>query len=332
MTKEQKKIEEKSEGLDNINKEADEINNRINKLYGLSNEPINETKQYDPNELMDVRKKLIILLILLVIGGVVIFALLLNPFNTKVKDKNNDKDNIHEEKNEDNNEENYIGQISLDDDTVEKLNNWIDFSAEDAMKMDVFSLYNNDVTEIKNLSNDTKMFLLTKNDSFSNLLKDLQIEEYITTCAENGLLVSKENFDNLVISVFGDNILEYSNINYLYSSANLGEKKITLNFVNDNYILKCNEFSLNETIVKFVQQRAVKAMKTETGIDIYKQVVFINQSGVYKDPTFSTLITNDKYADKTDYISRGTTYKYVFNNKDNNYYLSKIEKVIEDSQ
>lgn len=60
-------------------------------------------------------------------------------------------------------------------------------------------------------------------------------------------------------------------------------------------------------------------------------MVFINQTGVYKDSNFNELITNDQNAQLDDYISKGATYKYTFVKSEDNYYLAKIEKVNETS-
>ena len=47
---------------DMVEKEDNELNERINRLYGISEKPPKEDKHYDPKELEETRKKLILLL------------------------------------------------------------------------------------------------------------------------------------------------------------------------------------------------------------------------------------------------------------------------------
>ena len=56
------------------------------------------------------------------------------------------------------------------------------------------------------------------------------------------------------------------------------------------------------------------------------KVVFINRDGVYSDPKTTNLITNDPKALYNAYMSKATTYKFVFSKMNDNYYLSGIEK------
>lgn len=308
-----------------------DLNNRINKLYGLSSTPDKSVKHYDPKELEEVRKKLILLLIGIIIFGVVVIVVMINPFDfSSLKNRNENKveqgntGNIQEE------EKIPVGELELSHILVLDLNSKITFTTNDFMQIDLFELYRYDSLEINNLSNDIKLYLLKRDDAFYDLINTEEIDEYLKTCDGNGLEISKEKMDLTVKKVFGPKgAVNYDPINYLYYSEDENDKKATLTYENEKFILRCNEFATGTVMTKLVQQNLNKAIKTETGVELYQNVVFLNQTGVYRDPDFTMLITNDKTALLNDYIEKGITYKYIFEEDGDNYYLAKIEKVIE---
>ena len=308
-----------------------EINDRINRLYGLiSDEPSEVHHEYSPEELTLVRKKLVFLLGGVIVAGIIIIVLLLEPFSFK-KDNKNNKPNIDGEEINNNinkEDESYTGELDLSDQLVQKLVGTIDFTNQDFKTIDLFPLYEKDAVEIKDISNDIKLHLLTRSQDFYDMLRDNGIDKYIETCDSNGLVIDKSKIESVVTSLFGPNaVLEYKNINYLYSIGYEINKKITLTYANNQYLVKCNEFTENNTVTKFVQQQTNKAIGLDNSIEVYQYVVFINETGVYKEPNFKTLITNNKNDKIPDYISKGNTYKYTFSKNGNSYYLSKIELV-----
>jgi len=307
-----------------------ELNDRINRLYGFSSNTVKETKQYDPQELTEIRKKLILLLIGIIIFGVITVVILINPFKFKSNQKPSDNVVNKDDSASDNKDEIPLGEIDIEHSLVSKLNSKISFTTNDFMYIDLFELYRADNLEINNLSNSTKLYLLKRDDAFYELISSDETDEYIKTCDTNGLEISKEDFDSVIKKVFGSNAtIDYEPINYYYYSDDYNSKKLTLTYENEKFVLRCNDYTEETTVTKFVQQNIEKAVKIETGIELYQKVVFINQTGVYKDPDFVELITNDQNAELTDYISNGALYKYTFNQDGDNYYLAKIEKAME---
>lgn len=316
---------------DMVEKEDNELNERINRLYGISEKPPKEEKHYDPKELEETRKKLILLLMGVILGGIVIIFILINPFDWGKKME----EPTEEEKEEETpvEEEFPLGTTDLSNQVVQDLNNLVKFDENDFVIIDLFPLYTNEVLTSSSIPNNIKLYMMKKNPSFNDMLIESGIEEYIETCNPNGLVIDKTKFDQLVGDNFGPNVsVNYDPINYLYYSVSSDSKKITLTYNNGNYIARCNEYQETSVLNKYVQQELVRALKIEEGIEIYQKVVFISPNGVYKDPGFTTLITNDKTASSTDYLAKGNTYKYTFVERDkNSYYLSKIELVKEDN-
>ena len=337
MTSEKKKKNEHEVFVDTteeVLEKDNDIKDRINKLYGISNdEAKKEVREYSKEELYSARKKLVFLFGGVVLTGIIIIFLLINPFINK---KENIKPPIDTENNEeDNNKDMYIGQLDLSLELVADLINRISFTYTDLQNVDLFALYNNEGVDIKDIPNNIKLYLLKRDVNFKEILDNNGIDEYIQTCDPNGLSIDKSEFDKLVSMFWGPNtILEYEDINYNYYIDYSNSKKITLTYNEDKYIVNCNDYYVSKDIVKSIEQKTVKAIGTENSIEIYRKVVFISykgEIGVFKEPDFKTLITNDRKAQLEDYIDKADTYKYTFIKNEDNYYLSRIELVNEDN-
>lgn len=319
--------------VETVNQLDDDLTNRINMLYGDSSSSSKPVKEYDPKEIAEVRKKLILLLIGLVIFTVIAVIVVLNPFdvlNDNKKDKEENKP-VQEEKEE--KEEIPLGVVDPTEPLINELNNLVSFSYGDFEKVDLFSLYTGNLLDINNVPNDIKLFFIKRNNAFLKLLNDAGVEDYVETCAEGGINISKEDFDQVVTEVLGPNsTVLYENINYSYFIKDKDAVKVTMTWDNEQYRLECNDYIEGTSVTKFAQQQFDKAVKTEEGIEIYQQVVFINQTGVYKDPNFGQLITNDISATFDQYITNGSLYKYTFKENEEGYFLSKIEKVVETNE
>lgn len=313
---------EKIDTKEIIKKENDELTERINRLYGISTKE-EPHKEYDPNELQEIRKKLLYLLIGVITAGVIVLIVLINPF--KINDKKLDETPVNDKV--DDNSEDALGELSLTDSTVVELNSRMSFYETDFMKIDLYPLYLNQTLNSNDISDDIKLYLLKRTVSFSEMLKNSGVEEYVTTCDEKGIEISKEVFDKEMQLLFGANTtINYKNLNYTYYNASQTPKKLLLTFENDKYRVTCNEYSESGELSKLIQQKLIKAYKTIDGIELYQRVVFITREGVFMDPKFETLITNDPDATISTYIDKGNIYKYTFiKDENNNYSLNKIE-------
>lgn len=322
------------------NLQKDNMDKRINKLYGLSDEiPQKELKEYDPKEIAKVRKKLLILLGVVISLGMFAIFIIISPVFSNKGDKlsPNNNENNDNENNADNEEKdpekpnNYIGDLEINDDLIVKLNNKITFTIEDFKNIDLFPLYSKELLNITDVSNDIKLYLLKTDNRFLELLDNAKIGEYINTCDANGVSISKTDFDKLVHKVFGPNMtIDYNDINYNYFGGS-NYVKITLSYNSDSYIVKCNNYLTNDSISKYIQQQLIKAIGHEGSIELYQKVVFISEKGVFKDPNMQILITNNRNATFQEYIEKGNLYKYTFVKHEDDYYLSKIEIVKEDN-
>lgn len=321
---------------ESVSLKDNEMNERINRLFGEEHiTSRKELKEYDPAQLLQTRKKLLLLFVGVIVAGVIIIVLFLNPLEFNFG-KNNKEQNPGENNEQNKNEvPEYPLTLNIYDEKVTSLNAQIEFSVEEQQQVDLFPLYINENVVINDIPNEIKIAYLKKNDRFYEMLIKNKVNEYATVCNPEGVTISKDEFDQVYSSIFGkDALINYSNINYEIPTEDDQAKKITLTFNTDKYIVKCNDYAVSDNITKFVQQELIKAVETENTIELYQKIVFVTYSGnigVYKEPTFTTLITNDKTASIEDYINLGNTYKYIFEKDGEKSYLSKIELTKEDN-
>lgn len=316
----------------------DDLNSRINRLYGLEEPKNYEEKKvinYNSEELLATRKKLLILLFILLAFAFIFIIFLFNPLshssNGKSSSDNEEKDTNDDEQNTV--DELPLGEVQLSNNIVLGLNAFATFSIADFYYQDFYSLFNQPSLLSSQMSDNLKVYFISKDNTFSEYLNELGVTEYVKSCNGVGLTLDNNKMNSFIAKTLGSNTqLADGAYKYLYTNNDLAKYVILIITKNgDNYKLTCSNEQLNTNVNKYLQQKLVKAMKTETGIEIYQSVVFINETGVYKEPGFKTLITNDVNVKFDDYINKGSMYRFSFTIEDNgNYYLSKIELVEED--
>ncbi len=329
--------DEKKNIREEVEEENNDLNKRINRLYGITTEEEEKPEVvYNPEEVQSIRKKLMILLIIICVFGIFFIYILINPLHLGSKKVvNNDTSQEENNTEEDNSQEEIpIGEVDISNDLVVKLNSILSFSLIDFYNIDTFGLYNNDVSSINDLPNDLKIYFVGKDDSFKELMDEIDLDNYIASgCNSAKIKLNKDKWEKVVTTSLGPNVvLADGSYKLLYFTKNYEYKNLTIDKASDSYTLSCSDINSNsQDLTKYLQQKLEKAEKTETGIDIYQRVVFIRKDGVYKDPNFKELITNDINTTYNDYINSGTLYKYTFTAlEEGNYYLTNIAKVKED--
>ena len=296
-----------------------DLNDRINKLYGSSAKEIKKSEMSN-EEKQKIRKQMWFLLLLSSTTMILALIILLNPFGRKSNDQQiNNNHNEHDELT--------IGEIDVKHKIVQHLRNRIEFSVLDLYYVDVFQYFNNDIVDFNAIDDQLKVHLIKKNDLFVDLLVEKGLLEYVETCDETGIDILKDEFDKIVEQTLGENI-KISNdfsttLNYMELEKN---PNLLFSKVGDSYSINCNGKTLDADLTKYPHQALNNAIVIEGGIELYYNVVFIDGEKVYKDYNYEELIAESKDVDYDSYIQKGSYYKYTFmKNKENNYYLSKIE-------
>jgi len=324
------------DGKATVEKKNSELNNRINRLYGIENEQgisSESEKKYDPVELQSIRKKMMILLLILVLFMLLTVVVYLKPFEFQKGNKNENTNattggNISETKPPE--DENLQQQYEKE---LEKLINNIGFNDSECLNIDLLPLYNNDILKAKDIPNDLKIYLMKKHSYFLETIVEQKLAEMFSDSFQGELIISVEDIDNVVKRIFGkETTIEHKTFECYISNPDY--LCLTFEYKDGKYIVKMdsNDQPLIENISKFLQQQIIEAKKTETGIEIYQRVVFISikdKIGVFKDSGFKTLITDDKTATSNDYINQGSLYKFTYVEDNGSYYLEQIELVKE---
>lgn len=283
----------------------------------------------------EMRKKLFFLLIFIIIILIVFVGVLISNTNKSGKEESNKKDEQSEkvDSGDENNKPSEVitektladlpmGTLDIQEKAVRELFTFVDFQTDDFYVNNPYALYYSNKS-ITTIDDNSKLFLFTKTEQFTDLLG---MSNGGDICSNNNIVINNTDLDTALNTSLMTSVHDHKNFSYLYNYG-ANDKKV-IKFINDGqkYIGTCT--SLNSTILsKVTDQELISATKTQDAIILNAKVVFINKSGVYKDPAFKSLITNDFAAIRSDYINSGNTYKYIFKNNNGKYYLTSVELV-----
>lgn len=303
------------------NNKYNEINNRINKLYGNSTQDIKKSEM-SQEEKQKVRKQMWMLLLLTVVTMMCSILIIFNPFN-----KNNNNNSVITNNN--NNNELTIGEIDINNKIVQELNERVELSVLDLYYVDTFEYFKHDFIEVKNLPQDLQLHLVEKNNLFVSLLLNNGLLNYVYGCKEEGLELPLEQVETVIQKTLGKDTIMMSDFSKTLHYSNIpNASNLVFSKKGNKYIVNCNGKVLKNDLVKYPYQFLTEAFVIENGIELYYKVVFIDGEKVYKDSNFSMLITESKGLNNNNYVYDGSTYKYTFYKYDQkNYYLSTIENI-----
>ena len=311
--------------------------NFVDDISNLNNDdsfaPINEEEERQPlteEEKIEVRKKLFVLLIVII--AVLIFlvvVLIFDPF--KSKKVNNNKENQTEEKQEqekpadpeepkkDNLTSLPDGEIKLTHSEIQIIINEVEYHHEEYFENETLFLYKTDKTNISTLSDTNKLFLMSKTADFNSLVKKSINENNL--CG-NKITIDAKSIQGILKDRFNTSLTKNESFIYSYYKDKTFIKTYKFVYVNGVYEGSC--YTPNTAVNQLAQQQVQKATKEGTKLYIDAKVVFIRENGVYKDPTFKTLITKNEAAMIDDYINSGNTYRYTYDISGVNYILTDV--------
>lgn len=289
--------------------------------------PVEETEEKVPlteEEKQMVRKKLFILLVVIAVVLLLqIMFLFFNPFSKK-EEKPKEVEEVEEQVPEEEEEEVSVEDRSLKDfqdglaipsNNVEMqaLISEISYTTRDYYGNDTLSIFKSKDMHIPALSNRDKLLLVSKTFDFKKLLpKDL--------CAQD-ITIPTSEVDKILKNRFNTQVSSYENINYSDEDA-----KVNIRFTNNgtNYIGKCYKPNEND-VTSLTAQSFLSATKSKNNIYIDMKVVFVNKKGIYSDTNFQHIISNASAASVENDITKGNTYRYIFDISGKYYYLTEIQ-------
>ena len=309
--------------------------NFVDDISNLNNDdsfaPINEEEERQPlteEEKEEVRKKLFVLLIVIV--AVLIFlvvVLIFDPFSSKQDTNKKDNDTEEKEEQKEDPEEPKQetlatlpdGEIKLTNSEIQIIINEIEYKTNEYYENETLFLYKADNTNITTLTDANKLFLLSKTSDFNSLVKKSINDNNL--CGTK-IVIDAKSINGILNDRFNTSIKKYESFNYSYFKEETFISTYKFVYNNGNYEGSCH--TPNTNVNQLAQQQVVKATKEGKKLYIDAKVVFVKENGVYKDPTFKTLITNNKAAMLDDYINSGNTYRYTYDISGINYILTNV--------
>ena len=297
-----------------------EINNLQDESFVELEEFEEEPVPLTEEEKLEIRKKIGILLIFVVIAFfIMLIILIFDPFAPR---KSTEKEEKEEEKEEEVKVTLYEyedGDINTGDKYITSIYNEIKFRVIDNYEYDTFFLYRNNETKINTLSDIQKIVLLSKTNDFNTLLEKISTSGNV---CEEKIDIDVSKMDEILLRKYGTiftptNQFKY---NYYYSDSYIASILFTLD--GNVYHGKC--YDRQTKLTKMIEQELVSATKKDNYLYLDVKAAFITEKGVFKDPNFKTLITNDRNASFDTYMQKANTYRYTYVISKDGYYLDNI--------
>jgi len=324
----EKKWKEIASNSKKSTKDDDIANLNYDNSFFPIDEEVEEKIPLTEEEKIEVRKKLFILLIAIAIVLVILVIMLISDsFKFSFNGSNEEvvKEEVEEEEGKEVDpisapiKDLETGEVDLNNSELSILVKEVKYKNYDYYENDTISLFKKDKNLISDLSNKDKLFLLSKTSDFDVLVDEVINQEDI---CNNNLIISTGSIDKLLIDKFNTKVDNYESFIYSYYDDNSFVNSIQFVKQGENYIGKC--YTSNKNIVSFAQQDVVEAYKSENKLIISFRVVFVNKTGVYKDPNFTSLITNENKKFE-EYIVEGNIYTYTYDISGSNYYLESVD-------
>lgn len=331
------KKNEREENWKSISKKVKDVNNNVFDDINNLNEddsfsPIEEVEEKVPlteEEKKSVRKKLFILLIIIIIVIIALITIrIIEPYSNK--ETNNDETEEAKDNESDENEEKIDEAetliLELEDGVISSTNyelisliDEIKYNLREYYVNDTIELFKNNNTNISTLTNRKKLFLVSKTKEFNTLISNQMTGESL---CDNNIIIGISDIDKILKDRFNTNVTAYEQFAYSYYFEKEFVNNIIFTKKDNNYIGTCS--NTTNKIVQLSEQKFISATKKDNKIYIDMKVVFIKESGVYKDPSFTTLITNDVQKTEEEYFLKANTYRYTYDITDTNYVLTNV--------
>ena len=299
----------------------DEINNLQDDSFVEQEEGVEEAVPLTEEEIFEIRKKIGILLVFVFIAFLaMIFILIFDPFAPKKK-KVPEKEIKEEVKEKEITLYDYEdGKIVLSDKYISSIYSEITFNVVDNYEYDTYFLFRNNTTNLNTLSDAEKIILASKTNEFNSILEKISTSSNI---CEETISIDSDELANISQKKYGTTVNLLNNFkyyNYYYNGSYITSIYFTLE--NGKYNGKC--YDHGKTLAKSLQQELISATKDKDNLYLDVKVVFITEKGVFKDPNFKYLITNDKAAKASTYMQNANTYRFNYIISKDGYYLNNV--------
>jgi len=305
--KEKQELQETEEKavLNEVEAQHEELQSRIDSLYGMGDEPVRRHVELSDEEKREIRKKMILLIWFCVfMGGLMIFNTIY-PINELFSKKEETVKVVEKEPLPDL----PSGDVPLDNEEIENMIDMFTFDVNNPLyEANIGKIFAGN-KNIEDMDFELQMFLLTSNDKFNKYMEEKTIiDEYFTTNIEVEITISTKQLDNIINEVFGKKLkIDYQNFKYYY---NYGDNNIVyfdavINEDTNTYTFTAADQQVKSKIEMYMKPFAASNIDNNVYIKYY--VVYINENGIYSDVNANNLLSNDvtKIKDFISYGSRG---------------------------
>ena len=291
-----------------------------------------EKEPLSQEESEEIRKKLSRLLIGLGVFAIafIIYIVISGDLNSSMKTKKSKTKETNETVEEQKETEEILpdGNIDINDVVLEKYKNIIKINKYDILyNNNILDLFKANIDDMDSISNKNKLYFASKSKKFTEFARNSGISMHEYDCSVSSTIkIPKTLMDSAVEETFGKNVkVTYETFYYVWYSNEELINVYKAEFSNDTYLMQCIP-SANKKLVTITQDNLESSNNTNDVLTLNQRMVFIKQTGVYKDPKAKTLITNNKSATYETYIKKGTSYEFIFKKEDGFYHLAGIHK------
>lgn len=286
---------------------------------------LNSKIEYTKEEKMKVQKNFFFLLIGLLIIIFICFIFLFYSDSIKDLFNNNNEEEIVEEKEEI--DENALynekdGNLNINNEYVQELYSRLYLDFNEYFLFDSNQLYSKSISE---LSDQDKLFLISKTEKFHNLVDvDNAFYDKETLCS-SPIYIDAKKIEEVAKDNFNLKELSHTDFTMTFVKENVFLSFMEFKYEEDRYVGNCIDYEV-KPLSKVATSIMSTATKEKDYIYIDIKVIFQTENGIYKDIDLNTKISdtyNEEY--ELNYYASGSMYRIYYKYNDNNdYYLEKI--------
>lgn len=297
------------------------------KVQKVQKEPV---LHHSKEELQDIQKSFLKIFLFAVIVLLIAIIMLLVGSNSSEKESSVENEEVIEESNPGN--ENLTtfneGVIENNNKYLLELLNEIEFNSAEFAIYDSTYLYSRDEFVTSDISEEYLLFMLSKTNEFKEYLQSIDLLTKVEICSKDGnIRIPVEKINELLELKFNVKIDKYSDFIYAHYVDRIFSTYIKFVYSDGYYISRCYDnkesFKYNSVSIQMLKD----AEKIGATVKVRLKVAFATKDKIYADYGLQTIISEDIKQDELNYINKANEYEYVFNQKNNKYYLDKIVKL-----
>lgn len=313
----------------------DDINN-LNENESFS--PIDEVEKKVP--LTEVEKKVVqikifflLIAVIVFVIGLIAFRIITSQTKTAITSQTEtpSQDEVNEESEIQDNEivdkstpitELKDGEISADNNELSILVNEIKYENGEKYLPVAKGIYINENTDIKLLSDECKLFLVSKTKEFEKIASENVLVNLYT---QNSAQLEIKEIDTILKARLNTSLDKHKEFIYLLVFEN-NELSVVKFSKNGNFYNATIEREVKVSSSR-IEQKFISASKQKNKIYVDMKVVFIKENGIYKDSNYKSLITKEPQKTEDDWFKEANTYRHTYEIINNNYVLTNVSLI-----